>query len=190
MEPIVVGDLGMEGQGEVRTLSDHDGITVALRDHHGSGADDSRRPDEDGAKRRRSDRRDRDVLLEGLDLASIPVAFDGQVECAEGQLIRSTVDDGPAEQDHPGAGGEARQPRGDSPAERLLEVEDAEKAAHRRRLAARHRQGIDALEVTGKPDRCDPAAAALEGGEVLSNVALEGQNADQRMCHMSSLPAV
>ena len=68
----------MEAQTDVRSLRDSDRVIAEAGDNFGlgSGMLDERRADEHRVERSDSERRDRDVGLERLDLAPVAVAPD------------------------------------------------------------------------------------------------------------------
>ena len=142
-----------------------------------SGALDQWRPDEHRAKRRNAQRRNRDVSLERLDLPSIAVAADADVENPERDLIGRPSSTSrlmrirPAHVESVGIPAARRSRSGISRSKtwsrRLIVVE----------LAARKDERIDALELGGCPHRGCLRAAAAECREVLPDVALQGEDA-------------
>ena len=112
-----------------------------------------------------------------LDLPSVAVAPDADVEDPERDLVRPAVQHLAAHQDQPGARGQGRHPRRQALAEGHLEVEDLEEAAHRGRLAAWEDERVDGLELVSRAYRGCLRAAAAECRQVFADVALEGEDA-------------
>ncbi len=105
VDAAIVGEFGMKGGGKDAAGADEDGIVVAAREDFDVGAEarDTRRADEDhlhGAAGERGGR----VEDDGVVLAPVGVALDGDVEHAEAAL--RWVGDFPGEEDAAGAGAE------------------------------------------------------------------------------------
>src|SRR5690349_12551603 len=95
MNAPVLGQLGVEGSGKQLPLPDGDDPTGALVGSQNADARTGllhpRRPDEHGAERvcavaALADASQRDVVLEGVDLAAERVPADGHVDAAVGLL--------------------------------------------------------------------------------------------------------
>lgn len=184
MQPRIIGHLGVKAEADVWALSDRDGIIAKAGDNLGSGSgpDDEWGADEHGVERIGSQRGNHEVGFEQLDLPPVSVAPDGDVEHTEIDLVGPPVEHLTAEQDETGAGGQRRHPLRKPLAKRRFQSEDLDQPAHRRRLAARQHERVDALEVCRGTDRCCLRATAAECREMFTDVALEGENAYPQDC--------
>src|SRR6266571_1474631 len=150
MNAPVRGQLGVEGCGKQLPLPDGDDPTGALVGSQNADARTGplypRRPDEDGAERVRTvaESAQRDVVLEGVDLAAERVPADGHVDTAVGLLAFDAVGQPVGQHDHPGAGTERGQALVDELAQRLEDVEGDGEPPQRRRLAAGYHQAVEA----------------------------------------------
>ena len=84
------------------------------------------------------------------------------------------------EQDHPGARAEDRLLE---PAQRLVEPVEAHQPRHRRRLAARHDQPVEPVELLGQAHLDRLGAEPAQHGRVLAKVSLHGEDADSQLVH-------
>ena len=133
------------------------------------GCHDPRRADEDAPKRLPLGKLE--VGLEARNLPAVRVALDLDVDEAE---MRSV------EQDHSRASPE------DGPAEaldRLLEPVEADQPSDRSRLAARDDQAVEPVELLGLANLDTLDTEALQHREVLTEVALDGEDADAHGDH-------
>jgi hypothetical protein len=188
----VGGELGVEGGGEEVAFADQDGGAVAGGEglDGGAGAGDAGGADEDHLERRagKAGGRGED---EGVVLAAVGVALDGDVEDGEGALrgIGHVL----GEQDGAGAGAEGR--RGlDEGLEGGEEVIALEELEHGGGLAAGHDEAVYFFsffsafgtgEVFGKADEL---RGGSEGGEdfgVGFIGALQGEDTDGERCRHS-----
>ena len=94
-------------------------------------------------------------------------------------LVRGAVVDPVRQHDHPGAGAVRRHPVRDPLLQRLEQLERAGQLGHRRRLAARQHERVDAVELLGPAHARRPRARRLQRAQVLADVALEGEHADR-----------
>src|SRR5580693_5973787 len=105
MEARILGHLGMETETEMGTLRDGHCVIAKAGDNFDAipGALDARRADEHGAERSHTELCDWKVGFEGVDLATVAIAPDADVEGAERELVGASVEDLAAQQDQPGA---------------------------------------------------------------------------------------
>jgi len=120
-----------------------------------------------------------DVLLEGVHLTPEGVAPHRDVEPSEGLLVGPAVGDPVGEHDHPGARPVDGQPIRDQRPQRLEELEGADELVHRRRLPPGDDEAPYAVQLTRAAHGLDPRAETLEDPHVLTDVALDGEHADQ-----------
>ena len=177
----VVAQFGVEGGGEDVVLADEDGVFFTGGEGFDSwaGAADAWGADEDHLEWAAGEF---GVGVEdgGVDLASVGVAFDCDVEGVEG-LLRG-VGDVFGEEDDSGAGAEG----GSGVDEGLEDVEEAallEEFEHRGGLSAGHDEAVDAFEVRGETDEFRSYAEHAQGCGVGFVCSLKGENAD---CYLSS----
>ena len=142
MEPKVVGELRMEGCDRDRALAAEDRVTVDAGEHLDVGPDPLHEwsADEDGAERVSIEIGNREISLEGVDLATECVAAYRDVDDAEAALIGATIKDLGAKEDHSGASTEGGHPSCQSLGQGLEQV---------RRLE-QHRQLAPAGRVVGE----------------------------------------
>src|SRR4051794_7813296 len=138
-----------------------------------------RRADEHGADRA-VDPRDLEVLLEGADLAAERVALAQRVHAAQVRAV---------EHDHAGAGAEHRATGPDELPQRIREPFALDPERHRGRLAARHHQPVEALQVSGDAHLARLGAEAAQCLGMRFEVALEGEDADHQPRLASSWPS-
>jgi hypothetical protein len=144
----------------------------------GAGGLDPRRADEHRVHRAAGHARHGQVGLEGVDLAAEGVAAHHDVEPAELLLVGAAVAHLAGEQDQARARPVDGQAGRDPGAQRVEQVEHPEQPAHRRRLPAGQHEPVDGGQLGRAAHRHGPDAALLERGEVLADVALQGQHAD------------
>src|SRR5258708_24168396 len=178
VDPEVVAGLGMEGGCEEIALADEDRIGVAGGEGFdlGAGAGDAGGADEDHLER---------AALEfggggedgGVDLATVGVALDGDVEGGEGSL--GGAFDVFGEEDRSGAGAEGRG-GADEGLEGVEEVVALEELEHGGGFAAGHDEAVDfwwAGEVFRGADEFGGGSEGLQGLDVRGVCALEGEDA-------------
>src|SRR6266516_1053921 len=180
----------MEGRGKQLPLPDGDDPTGAQVGSQNADARTSllypRCPDEDRAERAfYYAPGQRDVALEGVDLAAERVPADGHVDAAVGLLAFDAVGQPVRQHDHPGAGTERGQALADELAQRLEDVEGDGEPPQRRRLTTGDHQAVHAVEFLRAADRRRPRPGGLERTQVLGHVALQGEHADDGL-HASS----
>src|SRR5439155_16170550 len=151
VHPRVVRQLGVKRRDEEASLPHEDRMAVVLgedldlrtRLEHARGAD------EDAAERLRF-ASELEVGLEARHLAAVGVSR--HLEIDEVEMV-------PVEDDHPRA--RAEDGRGER-AQRLVEAVEAHQADERRRLAARHDEAVQAVELLRQPDLDHLGAEAAE----------------------------
>ena len=170
----VGGELGMESGGEDVSLLDQDGEAVALGEDvdTGSGLHDARGTNVDelhGAAFELCWR----SLNGAVDLASVGVAFDGDVEDGEALLRRIRHFFG--EEDTAGAGAEggACANEGLKAAEESVSLEEFEKGG---RFAAGDDESVDAVELLGLADEDRFGAGFAQRRGMSIEVALDGED--------------
>ena len=121
---------------------------------------------------------DIEITLEGLELTAEAVASHGDVDGTETALVGAPVDGVGAEQDHPRARPEGREPGRELFPERVGQARGLEEHRHRRRLTPGEDDAVEPGEILGSahPPGRDPDLAQCRA--VLSDVALERQDAD------------
>ena len=105
METVVGGQLGVEGGAQKRAAADGDRAVGGQARQHldaGADADDLGGADEDGVEGSAAEGGDVDGGLEAVDLASVGVALDVDVEAADEGAV--AADDTVGERDEAGAG--------------------------------------------------------------------------------------
>ncbi len=90
---------------------------------------------------------DVEIGLEAVELASVAVAANGEVDQVEPALVRSAVEDVGGAQDHPGARAEHRQPVDQSPLEFVEQPAGGEQPRHRGALTAGQHDRVEPLEI-------------------------------------------
>ena len=131
-----------------------------------------------GIERRLGQAVDVQVLLEGVDLPAERVASHRDVQPADRLLPGRAVLDPVGQHDHAGARAEGGQTTPDGLAQRLEEVEDPGELDHRGRLAAGDDEAVARGELGGTAYGHGVGTQRAEGGEVLTHVALQGEDAD------------
>src|ERR1044072_4624691 len=181
VHPVVPGQLGVERRSEDVALPDRDRVVVVRREHLGARAHrlDPRRADEDALHGAALDALDVDRGLEGLVLAAEGVAAHDHVDAAQGLLVLPAVEDLVRDHDHTGAGAVHRHARPDALAQRLQQPEDHRELGHGGGLAAGDHQPLDLGQLLGAPHLPGLGAGRGERGQMLTDVALEGEHADE-----------
>ena len=185
MQARVTHELRVERSDEDRALTADDRHRVSSRGGNGGedldagpGPFDQRGPDEDSVEWV-VDTDDVEIGLERIDLATEGVAPDANVDGGEPALVRPPVAHVDGEQDHSGAGAEGRHPRRQPVPERIDEPRRLQEHRHGRRLAPGDDQRLHLVEL-GWGAHLDPAdAEAGEDGEMVADVALQGEHADR-----------
>src|SRR5215211_2547586 len=173
MEAAVVGELGMEGDGEDAAVADRDRVTL----YRGQDLDslpvllDPRCPDEHGAQRLFSEALDAQVLLEALQLAAERVAATDVVRDRE---VVPVADDHPGAAPQDGATGLVER------RDRLVEALALHTHGDRRGLTAGNHQAVKANETVGRADLGCVRTKRLEHEAMGLEVALEGEDADSQ----------
>jgi hypothetical protein len=177
----VAGEFGMEGRGHEFSLADEHGEVVAAGKYldRGTGFKDARSANEDHFKWLAGKGRGRDENG-GVDLAAVGIALDDGVEDAEAALRR--VADVAGEQDGSGAGAEGGFGVGEG-CERVKEVAAGriptfKEFKDRGGFAAGEDQAVELIEFIGIADFDGVGARLSEGSGVGSEVALDGEDAD------------
>src|ERR687888_352161 len=157
----VVRQLRMERRDEEPPLPREHRVAAVLGEHLDvrPRGEHARRADEDAAQRLVL-AGEREVGLEARDLAAVGVPCHLEVE-----------------DDHPRARAEDRP---GERAQRLVEAVEAHQAHEGRRLAARHDEPVEALELLRQAHLDHVRAEAAEHRRVLAEVPLDGQDADLR----------
>src|SRR5215203_4177343 len=163
----VVGELGVEGSDQEASLPEKHGFAVELGEDLDVAARlvDSRGPDEDAAQRRLV-AAELEIGLEAGDLTAVGVARDLGVDQAEVLSV---------EDDQARAGAEDRLL--EAP-DRVLEAVEAHQAHEGGRLAARHDEAVEALELLRFAHLDRVRTEPPQHGRVLAEVPLESQDAD------------
>ncbi len=176
MDAEVGGQLGVEGGGEDVVLADEDGRAFALGEglDCGAGAGDPRGADEDHLDGLVAER---GLSLEdgGVDLASVGVALDGNVEGGERRLCR--VENFRGEEDDSGAGAEGGfgADEGVEGGEEAVALEVLEEGGG---FAAGKDDAVEVFEFGWIADEDGSCAGSSEGFGVGFEGALQGENAD------------
>src|SRR3954447_202773 len=113
------------------------------------------------------DPRDLEVLLEGADLAAERVALAQRVHAAEMRAV---------EHDHPGARTQHRASGAHELPQRVAESLARDPERHRGRLAARHHQPVEALQVGGHAHLAHLGAEPAKELAMCFEVALKGED--------------
>ena len=169
----VVGEFGVEGGGHSFSLADGYGIVPLCGEDFYAFADvlDFGGTDEDHFDGRGAE----EALADGaVDLASVGVAADADVEGAEAFLL-GILDFG-GEQDGSGAGAEGG--LGVDEILQLCEAFFAEKFQECAGFAARDDEAVDGIELLGFFDEDDFGAEFFEAEAVGVEIALQGQDSD------------
>src|SRR4051812_39946911 len=181
----VPGDLGVERRREQVALPHRNDPTrgragLDLREdlHLRRDLLDPGRADEDRPDRLAVDPLEGEVLLEALDLPPERVPADRHVDAAERLLPGNGVHDAVGQQDHSRARPVRRHPLLDPVEDRFAHVEGPGELVDRRRLPARDDEGVHLGQLGRPPDRACDDVAFGERGEVLADVALQGEHAD------------
>src|SRR3954451_849615 len=168
VHPSVVSELRVERGDQEPPLPEQHRIAVELRENLHPFADvgDPGGPDEDAAQGLLLVF-EREVSLEARHLASIGVAVDADVHLPDEALA--------PHEDHSGAGAEH-----DSRelSQGFFERVEADQPADRGRLAARHDEAVEPLEMLGPAHLDRLHAETRERRDVLAEVPLQGENAD------------
>src|SRR3954454_4029497 len=175
VQPRLARQLRMERDDEHVVLPRGHHVALDLGEHLDVVAAvlDPRRTDEHGAHGRALDAGDVEVGFEGPDLAAECVAPAGVV--GEPEVLA-------VEHDHPGARTQHRRAGPHEVAQRLGEALAGDAERHRGRLPARDHEPVEALEVAGHAYLADLGAEPAQHAGVRLEVALEGEDADQRSC--------
>jgi len=174
----VGGEFRMEGCRHGVALADEDGKAFSLGKDldFRAGDDDAWSADEDGFERAASE-----LGVQGEDrrvaLGAVGVAFDGDVEDAEAELVR--VADFFRQQDGSGAGAEDWLLLGEC-FQGVKEAAAIKKLQHGCRFAAGENQGVQIVESFGGLDEGGLRAGFFESGCVAFVVPLDGEDADLR----------
>ena len=144
---------------------------------------DSGSPDEHAVKRRPVEPGDIEVGLEAVELAAVAVALHGDVEGAEVPLVGSPVVDLLGEQDQPGTRAEHRQTIGDARADLVEQAARREQIRHRRALATRHDEPVDAEQIPRLADVARRDVELSEPAPVGGEGPLQCEYADQHLAH-------
>ena len=184
MKAQVARELGMEGAADQSALLHHHHLLgrtrCGLAHHHDAGADlnDARCSDEDGLKRG-TKAGSRHLGLEREPLAAVAIAANRDVQTAKAPLVTPPVED-PIRKQHKAC---ARPERGSSTGrpllERLSKPGQAKEQRHRRGFTAREHERLDAIEISGALDQLRFASQSTQRCDVLSNIALEGEDSNQ-----------
>src|SRR3954447_7544469 len=172
VDAAVVGELGVEGDREQRPLAGGDRVAV----DGGEDLDrrpvlrDPRRADEHGADGRALDPGELEVGLEGVQLAAERVALGDDVHEPEMLAV---------EHDQPGARAEDRPALRVEVAQRAGQALARDAERHRRRLAARHDETVEAVEVGRGADLADVGAELAQDLRVRGEAALQREHADE-----------
>ena len=134
-------------------------------------------------QRRVADHRHLEVHLERVGLGAERVASDVDVDAAETLLPGDAVQDVRRQHDEAGAGSVNRKPIGDGLPERVLETEQPGQLVHDARLATGDHQAGDLGEFLGTANRARVGTESAQHGKVLTEVALEREDADDRRSH-------
>src|SRR3954469_16833204 len=187
VHPSVTRHLGVERRGQQRALANGDDPTRGLPLLHPGEHRDRRpdvldpgRPDEHPVQRAARDARHLDIAFEGRHLPAEGVPPHRHVDPAERLLVGRTVQHPVREQDHARTRAVRREPLPQRGTERVAQPEGPHQLVHRGRLAPGPHDPVQAVELAppayGATSRTDP----LQRGEVLADVALEGEHADGR----------
>src|SRR5438477_3991648 len=188
MDAEVVGQLGMKRRHPDLTRPAQHRIIADASHHVDRGTDplDSRRPDEhrvEGVV----ETIDREIGLERIDLSTVGIAPHVDVDGRKRTLVRASVEYGGGQQDHARAGAEHRQPVVEPLLDRLEQAVGLEQLGYGRRLAARHHQGIDRVELGRCTHLGCRASERCQRTNVPSEGTLQGQDADFHQPRSASL---
>src|SRR4051794_35532564 len=177
----VVGELGMEGDREQRALPGGDRMAVDGGEHldRRPVLGDPRRADEDRADRSAVDPGQVEVGLEGMQLAAERVALGDDVHEPEVLAV---------EHDQPRARAEDRAALRVEVAQRLGQPLACDAERHRRRLAARHDEPVEPVEVGRGADLADLRTELAQNLRVRGEAALQREDADERRVGVAHQP--
>jgi hypothetical protein len=184
----------MERGRKQRTLPDGNDLTGSgSSDHRGqdlhgrSGILDPWSPDEHGMQWLATvEARELKVGFERFDLTAERVTPNGDVQPAQGLLVRRRIKDAVGQQDHSCTRAEHRQAAFDPFTERFEEVECADQFVHGRGFAAGQDERSDAVEFRGAANRHWFSTQRSEHGGMLADIALQGENPDNRLLIVTS----
>src|SRR5439155_12398238 len=176
VETRLARELGVEADDEHVPLLGGHRMAVDLGEDRPvvAGLGDPRRADEDRAHRPAVHAGEVEVGLERADLAAERVAPRDDVHDAQVVAV---------EHDQPGARAEDRGPGGRELAQRLGEALALDAQRHRRGLAARDDQPVEPLEAGRRAHLARVRAELAQDLRVRLEVALEGEDADDRRHH-------
>lgn len=118
--------------------------------------------------------------VEGLALTPEGISTHRHIHRPEGLLPGNTVFKIGGEHDHSGAGAKDRKTLCDESLERFPKAKEPRELIDHRRLTARQDKALDAREVGRLSYLDDSRPQRLEHATVLTHIALQGENTDQR----------
>lgn len=192
MDAVVVSDFRMEGRRHQRPLlNGHDSTggrtgANAREDLDAlAGLLDPGSSNEDGMERPgiRVGPGQIEIGLEAVDLSSERIAPNGDVETAESLLPTAGVQDSIGQHDHSRAGTQSGEAVVQTITKRLEHPERDREFGHRGRLAPRKHDSVETVEFLGAAHGAHLGAAAVQGGSMLTDIALEREDADQGSRH-------
>src|SRR2546425_510989 len=180
MEPLVMGELGMEARGKQPSLPRGDDRVACFREHLDprTDASDDRSADEHRVERIGPEYGDLEVRFEAIDLTAEGVALDGHVH-ERGERVRM-AGHVLRHEDRPRARAPHRHPRGGAIAQLLDDPVLLRELSDRRALAARDDERVDLVKLLRAAHVDRFHTEPIERGEVLRKVALETQDTGAR----------
>ncbi len=173
----VVRELGVKRGDQHPSLTSGDGMPLPGGQHLDlrAGALDPRSPDEHGADRIAAEVRDAHIGLEAPDLPPERDTADLDVDEPEGR--RKTLDGRSRDHDEAGTRAEHGAAGGVEGDDRLIESGGAHEPAHGRALSAGDDETVEAGQIVRATHFEGTGAETLEHDAMLSEVALERENA-------------
>ena len=124
--------------------------------------------------------------LEAVDLSSVAVAADRDVENAEVPLVVATIEDLVGEEDHSGTRAEHGQTVAETFGDRVEQCRRPEQVRHRRRFSPGHHQGVHRRQLGRRSDLDGVRADGAQPVNVSAKRSLQGKNADRGQIHLGA----
>ena len=154
-------------------------VLVACDNPDVSGSLDQRRANEDARECLAVHALDVERSLEAVYLPAVAVAADADVQETEPVLVGHSIGDVAREHDHARAGGEGREAALDRLAQRLEQAGALHQHRHRRALAAREHDSVQALEVLAAAHEPGACPGGLQRLDVLREGSLHREDPDE-----------
>jgi hypothetical protein len=122
-----------------------------------------------------------EVSLEGCQLPAERVTAHHRIQYRQLPLISTTIQDFPAQQDHPGTRSVGRHAPGKPGLQGLHQVEGDQQPADRGGLATRHDEGVHPSELLAAANQRAAHPALGQRPLVLPRITLQGKHPDNRL---------